>query len=157
MSLDRNSIQFAVFCGASFASSLDLASQLGYIITLTNSSRNAIIIHLTSVKSKRVTLNVFAAEFFAAVTASDCTSRLHVTLNDMFGIVVPLVIYSDSTYLFDSVTGLNSTTEKLFLIDLYPLRQNYELRELSGIAWIPSLPSPADAMTKKKNFLYCRS
>lgn len=148
--LDRSSIQLSVFCDASFASNSDLTSQLGYIIALTDSSRNANIIHYTSVKSKRVTRSVLAAELFAAVNAFDCASTLRVTLNDIFGLVVPLVIYTDSKSLFDSITGLNSTTEKRLLIDLFILRQNYELRELSDIVWIPSSLNPADAMTKQK-------
>lgn len=151
MPLNRNSIQLAVFRDASFAFNPDFTYQLGYIFALTNSSRKANIIHYTSLKSKRVTWSVLAAELFTAVDAFDCASTLRVTLNDILGLVVPLVIYTDSKSLFGSITALNSTTEKRLLINLYLLSQNYELRELSDIVWIPRLSNLVDVMNTQKD------
>lgn len=42
--------------------------------------------------------------------------------------------------------GLNPTSEKCLLIDLFVLRRGHELRELTEIVWIPSSQNPADVM-----------
>ena len=104
--------RLAVFGDASFAGNPDLTSQLGYVIEITDDNGNANIIHYTSVKSKRVTRSVLAAELFATVHAFDYGRTLRVTLNKMFGRTIPLVLYTDSKSLYDSLVGMNDTTEK---------------------------------------------
>lgn len=46
---------------------------------------------------------------------------------------VPLRIYTDSQSLFDSLTILNTTTEKRLLIDLNMLRKLYFKLEISDV------------------------
>lgn len=147
--VDQKSLRLAVFSDASFASNQDLSSQLGYIIAIADNHGNANIIHYQSIKSKRVTKSVLASELFAAVHAFDVASTLRVTLNNIFDRSIPLVLYTDSKSLFDSIVGMNSTTEKRLLIDLSLLRERYELRELTEVVWIPSEENPADALTKE--------
>ena len=64
--------------------------------------------------------------------------------------MVPMVIYTDSRSLYDSLVSLNSTTEKRLLIDLHLLRQAYERREIAEVRWIPTEQNPADALTKER-------
>ena len=61
----------------------------------------------------------------------------------------PMVIYTDSRSLYDSLVSLNSTTEKRLLIDLH-LRQAYERREIAEVRWVPTEQNSADALTKEK-------
>jgi hypothetical protein len=56
--LDLNSLQLLVFTDASFANNKDLSSQMGYVITLTDASGSANILHWSSIKCKRVTRSV---------------------------------------------------------------------------------------------------
>lgn len=146
--VDKSSLRLAVVCDASFASNRDPTSQLEFVIALADARGNANVIHYSSFKSKRVTRSVLAAELFAAIHAFDISSTLRLSLNDLFGYAVPLILYTASKSLFDSVTGLNSTTEKRLLIDLCVLCRSYELGELTEIVWTTSYQNPADAMTK---------
>lgn len=100
-------------------------------------------------KSKSVTRSVLEAELFAATNAFDFASTLCVTLNGMFGFVVPLILCSDPIPSIDSVVGPSFTTEKSFLIDLCLLRQNYKPRQLTDVFLIPSAMNSADSMTKQ--------
>ncbi len=62
---------------------------------------------------------------------------------------ISLRMYMDSKCLFQSLTSLNTTTEKRLLIDLHMLRECYESREISEVMWIPGAENPADAITKR--------
>eukprot|EP00171_Calliarthron_tuberculosum_P022597 IDg22597t1 len=68
---------------------------------------------------------------------------------EFLGRVVPLRMYTDSLSLFDSLTTLNTTSEKRLLIDLSMLRESYEKREIADVYWIPGDQNPADGLTKK--------
>lgn len=71
--------------------------------------------------------------------------------NQLIWLHIPLILYTDSKLLFiDSVVSQNSKTEMRLLIDLFVLRQNYELRELSETVLVPTAQNPANAMTKQK-------
>lgn len=56
-----------MFLDASFETDDDLTSQLGFVILLTNNFDSANILHYSSVKSKRVTRSVLAAELTTTV------------------------------------------------------------------------------------------
>lgn len=148
--LDLDSIVMAVFVDAGFATNPDSSSQLGFIITLIDTHDHANIIHYGSIKSKRVTRSVLAAELFAMVHGFDVSSTIRLALNDMLDRVIPLRVYTDSRSLYDCLTRINQTAEKRLLIDLRMLRQSYERREITEVLWIPTAQNPADAFTKAK-------
>lgn len=75
------------------------------------------MLHYTSVNSKRVTRSVLAAELFAAVNAYDSASTLRVVIDAVFGRVVSLVLYIDPESLYDSLVGINATSEKRLLFE----------------------------------------
>lgn len=102
----------AVFSDASFACSLGVISQLGYLTITADARGNGNLRHYRSEKSKRLTRKVLAAKRFAAVLAFDFVSTLRKNLNDLFSRVVPLVLRKNSKSMFDSAFELNSTTEK---------------------------------------------
>lgn len=146
--LDTSTIELSVFIDAGFATNKDLSSQLGYVIILMDGKRNSNIVHYGSIKSRRVTRSVLAAELFAMTHGFDVASTIRLTVNDVFGRVIPMKFYTDSKSLFDCLTNINSTAEKRLLIDLRMLRQCYERREITEVFWIPTSQNPSDAFTK---------
>eukprot|EP00171_Calliarthron_tuberculosum_P004960 IDg4960t1 len=149
VSLDVSTAYIAVFVDASFASNRDYSSQLGFLIALVDSNGFANIIHYASVKSKRVTRSVLAAELYAMVHGYDSAATLQLSLSAIFRRRLAVRIYTDSRSLYDSVTRLSSTREKRLLIDLSLLREAFEKREISDVFWIPGNQNPADAFTKQ--------
>lgn len=95
-----------------------------------------------------MTRSVLAPEVFAVVHAFDYASTLRATISDMFGRSILITVYTDSKSLYDTLTGINATSEKRWLFDLAILREAYELHEIAEIIWVPSSDNPADAMTK---------
>lgn len=148
--LDLDSIVMAVFVDAGFGANLDSSSQLGFIITVMDKNGYANVVHYGSLKSKRVTRSVLAAELFAMVHGFDISSTIRLAFNSMLDKVIPLHVYTDSRSLYDCLTRINQTTEKRLLIDLRMIRQSYERREITEVFWIPTTQNPADAFTKAR-------
>ena len=155
----KKPLHMAVFVDAAFANNRDLSSQLGFIVTLMDNEGAANIIHYNSQKSKRITRSALAAELYAMMNGFDTAAALKVLLDQLepnagadnsLKSAVPMVIYTDSRSLYDSLVSLNTTTEKRLLIDLHLLRQAYERREIAEVRWIPTEQNPADALTKEK-------
>lgn len=65
---------------------------------------------------------------------------------------MPLKQYTDTKSLFDSLTTLNTTTEKCLRINLAMLRESYEKREIADIHWITTNQNPADALKQRGAF-----
>lgn len=128
---------------------MDHISQLGFVILLSDKFHNANIPHCASIRSKRVTRSMLAADLSAAVMVYDYASTLKVAMNAIFGRILPLALYADSRSLHDVIVRMNMTTEKRQLIDLCLLRQSCEVRDLPDVLQIPSAQNPADAMTKE--------
>ncbi len=80
----------AVFIDASFAGNPNMSSQLGFFTVLIDCDNNANIIHWGSVKSKRITRSVLAAELYAMVHCFDQSTVLHTTLQDIFWSTHPI-------------------------------------------------------------------
>lgn len=140
-----------VFADASFASNEDGTSQLGFIITMTDKDGLSNILHYSSIKSRRVTRSVLAAELYAMSHAFDIASTLKLTLSEIYGRKISMVMCTDSKSLFHLLVGITPPTEKRLLRDLKGLREAYEVREIDETIWIPSENNPADGLTKNKN------
>lgn len=127
-----------------------MSQQLGFATAMTNDIGNENIIHVSSVKSKRLTRSMLVAEHFATVLAYDVANITRATFNEFFDRDMQLIFYKDSLLLFDSIVETNSTTEKQLFIGLFMLRESYGKRELTRVVWIPSSQNLADALTKGK-------
>ncbi len=101
--LDIKTLYFAVFVDSSFANNPDFSSQLGYVLCLMDADNNANIVHYSSLKSKRITRSVLAAELYAMVHGFDHGCTILDTIRKFIGNPVPLRIYTDSKCLFDSL------------------------------------------------------
>lgn len=105
------------------------------------------IIHYGSIRSKRITRSVLAAEIFLMVHRFHISSTIRLTLNDLIGRIIPCHVYTDSKSLYESLVRINQSTEKRLLIDLRMLCQAYERREIIEVFWNPTAQNPADAFT----------
>ena len=83
--LDQNSLQLVVFTDASFANNRDLSSQIGFVICIADSTGKANIIHWSSIKCKRVTRSVLAAELYGMAHGFDTGAVVKATLTKMLG------------------------------------------------------------------------
>lgn len=120
--LDKDSEQISVLADASFATSIDHTSWLGFVILLSDKFQYSNVLHYTSMKSKCLTRSAIAAELFVAVMVFNYASALNMAPNAIFGRNLPLSLYIDSKSLYAAFVGINTTTEKQLLIDFCLLR-----------------------------------
>jgi len=148
--LDKDSLKLIVFTDSSFANNQDLSSQIGFVITLADKNNRANIIHWSSIKCKRVTRSVLAAELYGMAHGFDIGAAIKATIEKILQISLPLILCTDSKSLYDCLVKLGTTREKRLMVDLMCLRQSYERREIAEVKWIDGNSNPADAMTKSK-------
>jgi hypothetical protein len=139
-----------IFTDAAFANTLDLHSQIDYVICLTDDDVNVNLIHWSSIKCKRVIRSVLAAKLYAMINDFDVEAVIKSIIERMLHIFLSLILFTDSKSLFDCLVKLETTSEKRLMIDLKCLRQFYERREIAEIRWIDEGSNLADAMTKSK-------
>ena len=148
--VDLDTAELHVFADASFATNVDLSSQLGYIVLLVDQDKNCSIITWSSTKCKRVTRSVLAAELYATANAFDIGFAIAHTFGHLLGRKIELRVFTDSRTLFDAIISFCAMTEKRLLIDIACLRQAYRSGELANLGWIRSEQNVADALTKDK-------
>jgi hypothetical protein len=149
VSLNRNQLRLMIFTDAAFANTLDLHSQIDYVVCFTNDV-HANLIHWSSIKCKRITRSVLAIELYAMINDFDVEAVIKSIIERMLHISLSLISLTDSKSLFDCLIKLETTSEKRLMIDLMCLKQSYERREIAEIRWINENINLADAMTKSK-------
>lgn len=146
--LDLKTLEIRVYADASWANNRVLSSQLGFMVFLADGSGKCALINWQSKKSRRVTRSTMAAEIFALCNGFDSGFAFKDLVEEILGQDVPLLSCTDSKTAWDTVTSLNSTTEKRLLIDLFGLREAYRKGEMSNICCIDTAVNPSDSMTK---------
>jgi Reverse transcriptase (RNA-dependent DNA polymerase) len=94
--LDQETLWICVYCDASFANNEDMSSQMGYIVFLTDGKHRCAPMAYKSVKCKRVTRSVLAAEAIAFAEGFDQGYTLKNDFQELLGRNVPLTILTDS-------------------------------------------------------------
>jgi hypothetical protein len=61
---------------------------------------------------------------------------------------IPLVICTNSYFLYECLMKLRTTQEKRLIIDILAPQQLYKRRKIAEIRWIYNRDNPADALTK---------
>ncbi len=150
--LDSTTLRLMIFTNSSFANNRDLFSQIDYVICLTDSKR-ANIVHWSSIKCKRVTRSVLAAELYALAHDFDLDAALKATLSAILDRLVSLILCTDSKSLYDCLIKLETTQKKRLMINVMSLRQSYERRKITEIKWIHEVNNSIDSMIKSKAFL----
>jgi hypothetical protein len=102
--LDVRSLHVVFYSDESFASNLDMSSQIDGIILLKDKHVNAHVLHWLSKKCPRVTGYVLAAEIIGYVTAFDMASALRDVLEEIYQQSIPLYRLTDSHSFFSTVT-----------------------------------------------------
>jgi hypothetical protein len=138
-----------IFIDATFANTLDLHSQIDYVICLTDNVHTNLI-HWSLIKCKRVIRSVLAAELYAMINDFDVEAVIKSIIERMLHIFLSLILFTDSKSLFDCLIKLETTSEKRLMIDLMCLKQSYKRRKIAEIRWIDENINFANAMTKSK-------
>ena len=147
-------MKLIVFTDAVFANNSDYISQIDFVICLTDGSNKANFIHWSSIKCKKVTRSVLAAELFVMTQGFDVASILKSIIEEIFQIFLSMFICTDSKSLYDCLVRLGSIIEKRFMVDIMCFRESYERKKITEIKWIDENSNPADAMTKPN---FCRA
>jgi hypothetical protein len=149
--LDQETLRICVYCDASFTNNEDMSSQMGYIVFLTDGKHRCAPMTYKSVKCKRVTRSVLAAEAIAFAEEFDQGYTLKHDLQELLGRNLPLTIFTDSKTLLDVITKASYTREKRILIDLASVREGYRRFDIDDIGLISSEENLADGLTKETN------
>ena len=146
--LNEECLTVVAFADSSFANNLDLSSQLGVMILLTDSSGKANIMHFNSYKSKRIVRSVLGGETYAFADAFDVAFNIRYDLKRLLNKEVKLIMLTDSMSLFKVIVNSTVTTEKRLMIDIAAVREAYERSDIDFIGWIPSRFNIANGLTK---------
>lgn len=155
--LDISTIRIIAYSDASFGNNLDLSSQLGYIIFLTDASSNVIPIHFKSYKSKRLCRSVLAAEVIAFADVFDCAFTLSNEISSLLNRNINLDIFTDSKSLFDIISKGSKTSEKRLMLDVAAAREGFKTQDISNIGLVKSEHNVADGLTKEMTQATIRS
>jgi hypothetical protein len=133
--LDSTKFRLMIFTNSSFANNRDLFSQIDYVTCLTN-SKHVNIVHWSSIKCKRVTRNVLAAELYALAHDFDLDVVFKATLSAILDRFVSLIFCIDSKSLYDYLIKFDTTQKKRFMINVMSFRQSYKRRKITKMKWI---------------------
>jgi hypothetical protein len=110
------------------------------------------IVHWSSIKCKRVTRSVLAAELYALAHDFDLDAALKATLSAILDRLVSLILCIESKSLYDCLIKLDRMQKKRLMINVMSFRQSYERRKITEIKWIHEINNSIDSMIKIKAF-----
>jgi hypothetical protein len=139
-----------IFIDVAFVNTIDLHSQIDYVIYLIDDV-HANLIYWSSIKCKRVIRSVLATKLYVMINDFDVEAIIKSIIERMLHIFLSLILLTDSKSFYDCFVKLDTIAEKKLMIDLMFLKQSYERREIAEIRWTDENINPADAMTKSKS------
>lgn len=137
----------SVFSDSSFANLPDGSSQGGFIVFLTDQDGKVAPLSWQSKKLHRVTKSTLSSETLAVIEAVDSAKLSQLQIQELFGIKVPINVYTDSKSLQQTVHTSRIMTDKSQRVIIGYLRQFINNKEIT-IMWIDSHNQLADPLTK---------
>lgn len=117
---------------------------------MANAKNKANIIHWSLIKYKRITCNVLVANLYKMGYETNIGAVIKTTLKMILGSAFPLILYTDSKFLYNYLVKLLTIQEKRLMIYVMSLYQSYKWQEVTKIKWIHGHHNLADFMTKIK-------
>jgi hypothetical protein len=130
--LNRNQLKLMIFTDIAFANTIDLHSQIDYVVCLTNDV-HANLIHWSSIKCQRITKSVLAVELYVMINDFDVEAIIKSITERMLHIFLSLILLTNFKSLFNCLIKLDIIAEKRLMIDLVCLRQSYKRRKIAEI------------------------
>lgn len=130
--LDIDSIHLRVYTGASFASTEDNSSHVGYIILLTDNYDACHVLAYSSNNSKRVVRSILAGEIFLFKTAFDHAFVLHHDIGRIIGKSIRIAMFTDSEQLFNLITIASNATDKRLIVEITAAKEAHNRYETSN-------------------------
>lgn len=103
---------------ASFSNSKESTSQLGLVIIIADKNGNVNIIDYLSIRCRKVTRGVMAAELHALILGFDLAYINREMMMEILGRGIPIEAYVDSRTVFDDITKDVRTTGRRLRIDV---------------------------------------
>lgn len=111
---------------ASFANNIHLSSHPGYFIMNTDQTSLANVLAYTSLKIKIFVMSVLRGKIYAFANYFDAVYFIGDEQQTVFGRRIPMVMLTDSAYLFSMLTRFSWTTEKQLMIDIVTTEEIFE-------------------------------
>lgn len=108
--LDLPSLHTKVFSDSAFENSVDLSSQLSFIILLCDKFDSWNVVHFSSQKCRQIVRSILDAEVYAFADAFDASYNIK-DLEHILGKTIGLKMFTDSKSLFDIIIKRSGTTE----------------------------------------------
>jgi hypothetical protein len=96
--------------------------------------------------------SVLTAELYEITHEFDIEIVIKTTLKRILQSEISLILCIDLKSLYDYLIKLETTQEKILMIDVMSLRQFYERREIIEVKWIHDHNNFADVMIKIRTF-----
>ena len=146
--LKTGSLKLIVFADASYANLSDGGSQGGHLIFLGDEDSSAVLLAWGSKRIRRVARSTLSAETLSAVDALDTAHLIKSIVGEVFGVVVPVELYTDNKSLYDSICTTNLVLDKRLRVEIASLRENFENGEVK-FSWVSAEKQIADVLTKR--------
>ncbi len=109
------------------------------------------IVYYSSIKSKRITCNIFAFKIYSYMNSFDLRYIIGYILCKVISWLdlptIPLVVYTDSYSLYECLIKFGITIEKRLIINIIRLKKSYKKWKIK-IYWINGQDNLADILTK---------
>ena len=102
------------------------------------------------IKCKWVTHNILAAKLYGIAHRFDIGAVTKVTLRRIIKSAVPLILCTNSKFLYNCLVKLGIMKEKQLIIDMISLHQLYKQQKITEVKWIHRHHNLTDLMTKAK-------
>ena len=139
----------ACFVDASFNGGNDGCSHGGHIVFAANWVSGACsLLSWKSNKLKRVARSTLAAEAIACVDGIDHTLVIANLIAEQRGHKIPVVVFTDSASLVDTVYSSRNVLERRLRVDIAFLRELILEKSIDVLRWVPTDKQLADCLTK---------